>query len=600
MSSPVSIMWWRNVFQRYGQGCIILMTLVLVVGFGWNQFGAANHGSQPSVNPDRVIMTVNGQKITEQQYGRAMGNNSSAPPGPQYASFQGQVLEQLVQSAVVQQLARSKGVKADPALIDQDIAQLRKNAGFQNKSDSDWDQYLEQSMGQSESDLRKSLANDPQILLPALVQYYKGQQSVAEADAKNQFTQVKLGTVFIRAGKPDVPQPGKKVQTLTDAQAKTKADALLAKAKSGANLQALARANSQDGSARMGGVTPLRPEYQDMSAMGPMGATMGSLGFGPDFDSAVHSTPVGGFTPVIKATGFQQGYVFAKVLDRKTNLPKDFNAQKQEDQIRSTRAQAALRSDITRLFTSANVQVLDPDLKPYYDYYKMTQMPMEQMPQSVNGQGFNPADFAKKYQQQQKTVDAEFADLLKRHPDDPTAAMMVADAIKTRERFAKGTTPAQNDAYRDQLISLYKTVLKSTEDRDTRFQLADLLAEKKDKAAAEDQYATIAKYMAEDPPYDLGSYQTYQTDYQRLATAFTRLGDAKQASEMTAKAVALAPRIKEAQAQQAAASKAAAAHAAPSGAPASAAAAPGAAAGGSAPAAPVGKAATNSKPGGKQ
>jgi tetratricopeptide (TPR) repeat protein len=537
MDKLVSITWWRTVFVRYGQALAIVMTIAMVVGFGWNQFGGSrNGGASGAATPDKVIVKVNGEPVTQAEYLQYAAQARNAKPGSEFAAAQGKALSDAIQAAIVRELAKKHGVHPTAAEVDQTIDQLRDSRGQKKASDSDWENYVQQNMGTTLSELRDRVANDPGLLINALQQSYKSDQKVTDADVNNQNQEVKFDVVLIPFGtSPFMPAPRGKAP-MTEAQARQKAEDLLAKAKSGADIAAIARANSSDPSAAKGGEIDFRPEYKGADGMG------GALSYGKEFDEAIHKTAVGQFTPIVKSAGFSQGFIFAKVLERKANVPKDFNPKKSLDDLKTAKAHEKLGDDFQAAVKNAKLEWQDPDRKVYYDQNKLQEIPMEIMQAQMSGktEGMpTQADMAK----QQELVDNEWEAMLKRHPDDDTAALMVAEGIKSRKRFARGTTAAQNDQYRDQLIKLYTDVLKRNEDRDIRFSLADLLAEKKDNAKAAEQYNLIAKFMAQDPPYNLQSMQSYQTYYQRLATDFNRVGQPDQAAKMQKEADDLKPKI---------------------------------------------------------
>jgi hypothetical protein len=545
MDKLVSISWWRTIFTRYGQWLFGLMAIVMVIGFGWNQFGGGRNGNMgSSTAPDKVILTVNGEPVTQAQFAPYAGQIRGVKPGGPFASAQGQALQGLIRATVIRQIAKKHNVHATAAEVDQDIDQMRASAGMKKASDSDWENTVQQKTGMTLSELRDEIANSPGLLENALRQSAKTDAKVTDADVTNQNQEAKLDVVLIPYGASRFMPPPKGKIPLTEPQAKAKAEELLGKAKAGGNLAALAKAESGDPSASKGGELEFRPEFKTTEGLG---AAFGALGYGKDFDDAVHKTAIGQFTPVVKAGGLSQGYVFAKVVQRRTNTPKDFNPKKALDDLKTAQAATKVNAEIETAVKTAKLDWKDPERKLYYDQNRIPMIQQEIYEAMLSGQTADKPS-QDEIAKQQALVDAEWEEQLKRHPDDVNAILMVADAIKTRKRFGKGATPAQNDAYRDQLINLYTTALKTTEDRDLRFDLADLLAEKKDYAKAGEQYDQIAKLMAYDPPYDLRSMQSYQTYYQRLATDYTRIGKVDKAAQYQKEADDLKPKIDQQQA----------------------------------------------------
>jgi hypothetical protein len=544
MDKLVSISWWRSIFVRYGQGLAVLLTIVMVIGFGWNQFGGGsrNGGATGAAAPDKVIFKVNGEPVTQAQFARYASQVRGAKPGSEFANAQGQALQALIEATVIRQIAKQHNVHTTAAEVDQNIDQLRKRAGL--KSDSDWENFVQQKLGMSLSELRDEVANDPSLLRTALQQTEKANAKVTDADVTNQNQEAKLDLVLIPYGTSQfMPAPKGKIP-LTEPQAKQKADDLYKQAVAGGDLAAIAKANSGDPSAAKGGDLDFRPEYKMTEGLG---ATFGALGYGKEFDDAVHKTTIGQFTPVTKASGFAQGYAFAKVVQRRANTPKDFNPKKALEDMKTARAKQQVDDELETAYKTAKLDWQDPERKLYYDQNQLQVIPRQIMADQMSGktEGMpSQTDMAK----QREMVDAEWEAQLKQHPDDVNAALMVADAVKNRKRFARGTTPAQNDADRDRLISLYQLALKTTEDRDIRFSLADLLAEKKDYPAAGEQYKQIEKLMSYDPPYNLQTMQNYKTYYERLAAAFTRIGQPDEAAKMQHAADDLKPKIAQQQA----------------------------------------------------
>src|SRR5260221_10739784 len=65
-----SISWWRNFYTRVGRqfswGCVLVIGVPLVVGFGWNQF--SHPGSDRAASHEAIIAHINGQAETQGQY----------------------------------------------------------------------------------------------------------------------------------------------------------------------------------------------------------------------------------------------------------------------------------------------------------------------------------------------------------------------------------------------------------------------------------------------------------------------------------------------------------------------------------------------------
>ncbi len=554
MADPLSIATWRNIFTKHGQklgwGLAVLFGLPLVVGFGMNQYSG-------HVNPQAVsaaaaqsstFATVNGEPITQGEFAAALRTVRGTTPGEQFAVAQGQIVDRLVTLAVARQEAKARGVKASDADVDRALAQERDSLG-KNISDAEWENYVQSMHNMSLSDYRDAMAK--QALIPALVKSFQDEEKITPDEARNQSAEVKLTSVLIpTAASPMMPLP-KGVTVLPDADAKKKADALLAQAKGGGDIGAIARANSADPGAQRGGDKTWRPEYQVMSPQ------FGALSYGKDFDEAVHKTQPGQFTDVVKASGLAQGYVFAKLLERRNNVPKDFDAKKVTDQLKQQRGGAKIEALILAKVKSAQIVFSDPDKKAFYDLSKLRQMDQQRMMAQL-GQAGPDAPTAETYARQQKMVDDEMEALLKKHPDDPSVALVVAASLKTK-RYAKDTTPAQQDQIRDRLILLDETALKTTEDRNTRFELADLYRDKKQPDLADKQYALLSRLLNADPPYDVNTMQTALDTRKRLVSSFRAVNQPAEADKQQAEVTKLEQQLTVERQKQAEAQKAQAA-----------------------------------------
>ncbi len=549
-SSMLSISAWRRFVQKYGTYCSILMLFALMFGFGWNQFGSSGCGKVPPGVTNAIAMHVNGIAVTDSQVAAAQSQAMQQVESSGQSSGEASVAQAystavgtLITDAVLKQIAAKNSVTVAPSMIDRTIDQEKKQLGI--KSDSDWQSYLSQR-GLSDSQLRKSMTTDPQMLVQALIDYYKSKTQVSLADVNNQNVQVNLCEIFVPSGKFPFAPPT--APSLTDAQAKAKITGYYNKVKAGANCSAIAAANVlQKQIIPNKGVTGFHPEYP---------ATPNPLDLGTDFDNAVHAAPANGVTPVVPTTGFLKGYAFAKVLGRKTVVPKNWNAEAAKQQLITSRASQQLQNDVQSAVNAAHVEINDVTLKPYYDMFQIAEVEHQMMQQQQTGAASGPVPTAAQITAIQNQMAVDFAAALKAKPTDPVAAYMVAEDIQQNKLNAKGVTPQQRSTYLQELVTLYNTVLNSTEDRDVRFSLADVYRQQKDYANANAQYELIAKFMSQSAPNTPDVDQQFITYYQRLASAFSSIGKPDEAAAMQQQIAALKKQLPVDQARQAAAAQA--------------------------------------------
>ena len=550
MADFTSISTWRNMFTRHGSkmgwGLVILFGLPMILAFGLNGYQKDRNPAAQNTNADDTVMKVNDVAISRGSLNSAIGKatRGGLQPGLQMAQAESGAIEQMVGQVVIQQLAEHRNVHADDADLDKQMAQMREEAVGKDASDSEWRSKLAQATGgKSLSEVRQEAARSPQMLAPALVRSYESEVKVTDQDARNQHAKVQFRSVLISAKTDKAPMMASKVKPLSDADAKKKAEDLLAKAKGGADVAALAKANSADFFAAKGGDSGLLEEYRPPSQMS---ASMGSFYNGKDFDEAIHKTANGAYTDVIKATGFVSGYVFAKVIDRKVDLPKDFDAAKEIKTLKEQKAREKLTADYKKNMEAAKVVVLDPDLKAYYDYGKLQQDRQKMM----SGQSDGPTPTKEQIDAAEKNVLAEFDAFNKRSPKDATVALVLAEFLKNQQYDPKLPQP-QRDAIRDRLQSLYEAALVSTEDSNAREALAAIYRAKNMNDKAVEQYTMQSKILDASGFTDAQAARTAQQTHMKLATEFTSVGKPDLAEKEKQAAAAAAGQAANLQAQAA-------------------------------------------------
>jgi hypothetical protein len=558
MPDLLSIVWWRKFYAKVGQGfgwgCAVVLGVPLVIGFGWGGFGGGRGGSSRPTDQNTVIATVNGDSITEGMFRNAIPARSSAV-GEQFAKVKGAVMNQLVASAVITQLAKKYNVKVSDADVDRKVAEEKETRLGKNVTDAQWDDYVSQYHGMSASEYRDTLTHDPEMLSKALLDKFKSMEKVSPEDIKQYNQEVQARVVVIGYGKQPFADPKKAAKTLTEAEAKKKAADLLAQAKSGADMAKLAKANSTDFTKDRGGDLGFMPEYRKSpSQMGGAPQEMLASSYGKDFAAAIHKTATGQFTDVVPTSTFgSKGFAFAKVEARRdtpapTPDPKNPKApptpapppdpKKIADDLAQERASEKLGAEFKAAFKSANV-VFKPDgaeEKAYYDYAKLEQdqsqadqaRMMAQFGQPTEEPIPTPAELDKR----RTEVNAELEALAAKHPDDSTLALLVAKSLKTKLDIAPSD---QKAALRERLITLYQTALRSIEDRNIRFDLAELYRDKGDKADAFAVYQKTSHLMDIAPGYDTATLTEEQAARKRLVTGFEAIDKPAEADAEKAK-----------------------------------------------------------------
>ena len=528
----------RTFFNKYGNGCALVLILVfavpLIVNFSSNQLGGRAARNTPGASAeDTVIATVNDQPITEAEFRQmsslmqqSMGN---AAPGRAYAEQQGRVMQRLIQLAVIRQEAQKRNARPLDADIDRQIDRIKESLAQQQGktklSDSEWETFLLNNRNMSTSDLREQTAKD---LIPmALMNSLKAEQKVTEAEARNQYAQAHLTLVQVGYKDPAVPtMPGQKASLLTEAEAQKKANDLLAKVKAGADIGQVAAANAATKEeAKKAGDVGSMAEYAHQAA-GQFSLNLQIL-YGKDLAEAVHKLEKGQTTEVVKLGGPQKAYGFARLVDRKIETPKDFDPKKAVVALAEQRAGEKFTELLKTLVKSAKIVFKDMDKKAYYDLEELEagqQPSMEDMMSGVTPAMPDKAETEAK----QALVNKEFEDMATRHPDDVNAAIVVADNLKSDPK--KMLEPGAQD----RLIQMDESILKNTEDQDRRFDLANLYRDKKQNDKAKTQFDRIAQLLSYNPTYDADSMQAAATTHRKLEQGYRSINQSVEADKQKA------------------------------------------------------------------
>ena len=536
----------REFFNKFGNSCTLVIlgifAVSLVIGYSGNQGGRGgrNSGSNGPNPAEAVIATVNGQNLTEADFrevnARMMQQAGSAPAGPNFAALQGQSMQTLIQRTVIEQEAKRRKARPLEADIDRTIDQYRQSVATQQGkaklTDQEWASYLDTNRGMSVSDLREQAAKSLTPL--ALVNSLKGEEKVTENEARNQTAQAHLSMISVPYQEPGSPPLKGKALPLTEAEAQQKANALYAKIKAGADFATVARSNADNpDEAKKGGDQAPIAEYPPAGANGAMSLSLPLL-YGKDLAEAVHKLAPGQTTDVVKFSGLEHAYGIARLVDRKLDTPKDFDPKKAIAALTTQRAEEKAEALIKSLVKSAKIEFKDPDKKTYYDLAKLESAGQEATQAMMSGQVATPPTKAET-DAQQAVIDKGFEDMLKRHPDDITAAIMVADSIKRRK--------LEDPASLDRRIALDEIIAKSNDDFDRHFELADLYGQKKQVDKAKVHLDRVAKLLGYNTPYDLEGFRSADATHRTLEKKYRSLGLTADADREKAASDALQPKI---------------------------------------------------------
>jgi parvulin-like peptidyl-prolyl isomerase len=524
-SSITSITYWR----KFAEHRFIYLLIAGVFGFGiiayfgMGQSGGVGRGGG-ATRTEQTIATVNGETISRgqydklwEQYKRMMGGGEL-----QGMQMQGMVLTGLVKQAVARSVAKARHLTVSDADIDKAVEEFKKQLAGGNKiSDQELDERLQLMGFNSLSEFREKQREDllPKVLSETLTKPVKTAATVktakaTEADLINSYHDVKFRHVLIDTKK------------LPEAQAKHKAEQIMAEARSGKDFAALANKYTDDPGNQKPG--KFDPKTKKMGKGEPQGGRYDWAPVGkyvPEFGKAMLALKPGEVSPPVKT---EFGYHIIKLEGIRATLPKDFDKdkiklleeyQKKEEQkavqIAAQKKQQAdqeAQQTVSRLIEDeekkAKIVWQDPSLEWRYEY--ALSHPMMSMPQAEK------PDFWLRL----KVYAAK-------NPDDSAAAYVLGQQANTRYMLAK--KGPEKDKLRKEVIGYYEAALKGSEDQPTRLALAQLYRDAKDNEAALRHYTKLQRILG----YD-NSTQDKSTHLQ-LEKAFKELGHPELAEKETKK-----------------------------------------------------------------
>jgi parvulin-like peptidyl-prolyl isomerase len=369
-----------------------LLVVIFIIGAFWSFGGpggrggggrgsTAPTGEGGSATLSANVATVNGQPISRLEFLTALERQSENPMMggamgvSQIFGLKGQVLDDLVSQALQLQAVRNEKVSVSGAELKKEISdQVEQSIAAQWPTQEDLFKYLQSnniSRDQLVERLTKRQSEDVEGLrqrleLRKLQEKIEGAVQVNDQTVKDFYSEVHVDHILISpealiqksikqpapasgaaAATPAAPAEPTLTPEQADAQAKQKADQLLAELQKGGDFAALAKANSDDpGSAVKGG---------DLGWV-PHGKTV------PEFEQAAFALQPGQLSAVVKS---QFGYHIIKLLERKSTLPADFdkNKAKYEKEAGDQLQQQAWQNYQQKLHDEAQIVILDPELK---------------------------------------------------------------------------------------------------------------------------------------------------------------------------------------------------------------------------------------------
>ena len=363
----MSLMGMNRAFKKHGAwlggGAAALMLVVALSGLGANTLrGGSGPADRAATAADAPVATVGDLQITrpalDQQIDRLIHQQMSMMPPPSPAEmdrFRYLLLNQYKDKAALALAAKAAGV----TISDDDMSRERDKAwalqrgamvstlGLPAKAtDADVDKALAtQQPGATVARYKQVIAPDDQVRTSlyqqGLINQMKKQVQVNEDQVKKSYDGIQVRHILVKSGAGGLP----------DAQAKVKAEGLLAQVKADPSKMAqLAQLNSDDpGSKAKGG-------FYDWAQAGK---------YVPEFTQGALAAGVGKVNPNLIKTSY--GYHIIKLEGERPGqyLPKDWDKNKQKyiDEYVEQQAQGKAKAAVDAQIPNIKVTILDHGMR---------------------------------------------------------------------------------------------------------------------------------------------------------------------------------------------------------------------------------------------
>lgn len=534
-SSMFSITRMRKVFARRLWYYLIagIFALSIVVYFSGNPTGGGAGSANRTAAQD-VLVLVNGEPVTRgekeeivRQLSGLQGRGSLSE-----ALLGGMVLSRspygpgLIDQALARSLAKARGITVSDADIDKILAEYKQRMGEKGKplSDVEFEERLA-AEGRSLDELREDIRR--RLLVDLLLDSLAKSQNITEDELLKSYDEIKVRHILIAVDSSPQPTPNAR----PDAQARRRAEEILAKIKDGADFARMADEYSDDPSNRP--TPPFDPKTGKSTPIGRgKGGDLGWYkrggGFAKEFEEAAFALKPGQVSNIVK-TPF--GYHIIRVDEIRRNLPKDFAAKKSQylENLKRQRAGQAFEQLMQEARKTVKLEWKDPEARWQYEYARLNDPTVEGNP--------------KKRQQ-------AFIEMMRKYIAENQydhAAPLVLAQILNQEYLMMGLPPlpgsktpkptqAERDKLRAEIIKYLELGLKWTEDQNSRFMLARIYEEAKQNDKALEHYKTISKHLEyEVPPTNKFAHEQLQSAFKRLNQPELATKEAKVIAEITAR-----------------------------------------------------------------
>jgi len=391
IGSPMEIIFW-------------FIVLIFLVGayytFGAPPTGETEDPTKAGRKVTKNIATVNGKAIARAEFEERLAfqtdnmPTAELPTNGQY--LKSGILDGMIQRIVMLDAAKQEGVSVSREDINKKVDELVQEQITtrypDRKAIAKALKKKNMTLDQLKREIRGNFMKDPEgvketLLFEKLEEKVKSRVTMTDDELKEEYAKVKARHILITAAKlkekdeekatadAEKAKPGDKAAADKakaeatkgkdyKAAAKKLAEELLARAKKGEDFAALAKEYSADtGSAAKGGMLGSNKPPAPGSKEGPS-EYFGRREMVPEFDKAAFSLKPDQISEIVET---DYGYHIIQVLDRKVELPDDFDKKKKEykDQALEQKKNQTWTDYSKDLEKKAAINVDDPELAAY-------------------------------------------------------------------------------------------------------------------------------------------------------------------------------------------------------------------------------------------
>lgn len=384
LGSPAAIIFWLFVV-------IFIFGTYYLYGPGGGDGGPEQAGAERAVTP--TVATVDGKPISRAEYEYRLAYFARMQPADltEQRRLKTMVLDTMIDTQLLMQAARAEGIRVTGADLNAEKDRMVQETMDTQYSDRRALRRILESRNQSleafKADLRDKLPDDEtlrtNLLFQKLEEKIKSGVTMTDEELKQSYEQVKARHILIdperimaeadAAEGEEAQAPANTGEEPVEAPANAGEEAPAAEAKPAMTLdEAKQKAREQlvdlkkqieDGA----DFAKLAEEHSDDPGSAAQGGDLGWFGPGqmvPEFEQAAFALQPGQVSDVIET---QFGLHILKVEDKKLELPEDFEQKKEEyraQKLEDANNQAWQRY-MTQLRESANIEIVDPELRAY-------------------------------------------------------------------------------------------------------------------------------------------------------------------------------------------------------------------------------------------